>query len=225
MRVPVPAGGGGGDASLPECSPISPSSRRLRWSSSRASTSFTGETGAGKTILVEAIDLLVGGRASADLVRTGEAAATVQAIFEGGDRARKSSCAARCRRTGAAPGLHRRRARHDGRRSGRARGRTRRAARAARASDAAQSPHPSAAARRSGPGSDRRGRRRARRVGSGDRGRADARTGGHGRRRAGRAAASSIEFHLGELREGAADGRRGRRRWRRPARCSGTPDG
>ena len=43
---------------------------------------ITGETGAGKTILVEAIDLLVGGRASADLVRTGEAAATVQAIFE-----------------------------------------------------------------------------------------------------------------------------------------------
>jgi len=43
---------------------------------------LTGETGAGKTILVEAIDLLVGGRASADLVRTGEDLATVQAIFE-----------------------------------------------------------------------------------------------------------------------------------------------
>jgi DNA repair protein RecN (Recombination protein N) len=43
---------------------------------------ITGETGAGKTILVEAIDLLVGGRASADLVRTGEEAASVQAIFE-----------------------------------------------------------------------------------------------------------------------------------------------
>jgi DNA repair protein RecN (Recombination protein N) len=46
---------------------------------------LTGETGAGKTILVEAIDLLVGGRASADLVRTGEDVATVQAIFEGAD--------------------------------------------------------------------------------------------------------------------------------------------
>ena len=43
---------------------------------------LTGETGAGKTVLVEAIDLLVGGRASADLVRTGEEIATVQAIFE-----------------------------------------------------------------------------------------------------------------------------------------------
>src|SRR5687768_10371725 len=43
---------------------------------------LTGETGAGKSILVEAIDLLVGGRASADLVRTGEDLATIQAIFE-----------------------------------------------------------------------------------------------------------------------------------------------
>jgi DNA repair protein RecN (Recombination protein N) len=47
---------------------------------------LTGETGAGKTMLVEAIDLLVGGRASADLVRTGEELATVQAIFETPDR-------------------------------------------------------------------------------------------------------------------------------------------
>lgn len=45
-------------------------------------TVLTGETGAGKSMLVEAIDLLVGGRASADLVRTGEDLATIQAIFE-----------------------------------------------------------------------------------------------------------------------------------------------
>jgi DNA repair protein RecN (Recombination protein N) len=44
---------------------------------------LSGETGAGKTVLVEAIDLLVGGRASADLVRTGEDTAAIQAIFEG----------------------------------------------------------------------------------------------------------------------------------------------
>lgn len=43
---------------------------------------LTGETGAGKSILVGAVGLLVGGRASADLVRTGEDAATVQAVFE-----------------------------------------------------------------------------------------------------------------------------------------------
>jgi DNA repair protein RecN (Recombination protein N) len=45
-------------------------------------TVLTGETGAGKSMLVEALDLLVGGRASADLVRTGEDTASVQAIFE-----------------------------------------------------------------------------------------------------------------------------------------------
>ena len=48
-------------------------------------TVLTGETGAGKSILVQAIDLLVGGRASADLVRTGEDTATIQAIFERAD--------------------------------------------------------------------------------------------------------------------------------------------
>src|SRR6187455_1004200 len=45
-------------------------------------TVLTGETGAGKSILVGAVGLLVGGRASADLVRTGEDTASVQAVFE-----------------------------------------------------------------------------------------------------------------------------------------------
>jgi DNA repair protein RecN (Recombination protein N) len=45
-------------------------------------TVLTGETGAGKSILVGAVGLLVGGRASADLVRTGEDQATIEAIFE-----------------------------------------------------------------------------------------------------------------------------------------------
>jgi DNA repair protein RecN (Recombination protein N) len=43
---------------------------------------LTGETGAGKSILVEAVGLLLGARASQDLVRTGEAQATIEAIFE-----------------------------------------------------------------------------------------------------------------------------------------------
>ena len=43
---------------------------------------LTGETGAGKSILVEAVGLLLGGRASSDLVRTGEESATIEAIFE-----------------------------------------------------------------------------------------------------------------------------------------------
>src|SRR5476649_1541408 len=46
---------------------------------------LTGETGAGKSMLVEALDLLTGGRSSADLVRTGEPQAIVQAIFDRAD--------------------------------------------------------------------------------------------------------------------------------------------
>jgi DNA repair protein RecN (Recombination protein N) len=48
-------------------------------------TVLTGETGAGKSILVGAVGLLVGGRASADLVRTGEDAATIEGIFDTSD--------------------------------------------------------------------------------------------------------------------------------------------
>jgi DNA repair protein RecN (Recombination protein N) len=43
---------------------------------------LTGETGAGKSILVGAVGLLVGGRASAELVRTGEDQAAIEAVFE-----------------------------------------------------------------------------------------------------------------------------------------------
>ncbi len=45
---------------------------------------LTGETGAGKSILVEAVGLLLGGRASTDLVRTGEALAEIEAQFDDG---------------------------------------------------------------------------------------------------------------------------------------------
>lgn len=45
-------------------------------------TALTGETGAGKTMLVEAIELLVGGRADADLVRPGAEEAVVEGRFE-----------------------------------------------------------------------------------------------------------------------------------------------
>ena len=46
---------------------------------------LTGETGAGKSILVEAVGLLLGARSSSDLVRTGEAQAAIEAIFEDAD--------------------------------------------------------------------------------------------------------------------------------------------
>src|SRR5262249_159242 len=45
-------------------------------------TVLTGETGAGKSILMEAVGLLLGGRAAADLVRTGADSALVQAAIE-----------------------------------------------------------------------------------------------------------------------------------------------
>mgnify|MGYP001180654644 CR=1 FL=1 len=44
-------------------------------------TALTGETGAGKTMLVEAISLLVGGRADATMVRPGAAEARVEGRF------------------------------------------------------------------------------------------------------------------------------------------------
>jgi DNA repair protein RecN (Recombination protein N) len=43
---------------------------------------LTGETGAGKSILIDALGLVLGGRASADLIRTGEDHATVEAVVE-----------------------------------------------------------------------------------------------------------------------------------------------
>jgi DNA repair protein RecN (Recombination protein N) len=43
---------------------------------------FTGETGAGKSILVDAISTLVGERVGADIVRSGTERATVEAIFD-----------------------------------------------------------------------------------------------------------------------------------------------
>jgi len=45
-------------------------------------TAVTGETGAGKSILVEALGLLRGGRAGADLIRAGRDEARVEAIVE-----------------------------------------------------------------------------------------------------------------------------------------------
>ncbi|HKH88857.1 MAG TPA: AAA family ATPase, partial [Acidimicrobiales bacterium] len=46
-------------------------------------TALTGETGAGKTLVVEALELLVGGRADAALVRSGAGQAVVEGRFSG----------------------------------------------------------------------------------------------------------------------------------------------
>jgi DNA repair protein RecN (Recombination protein N) len=45
-------------------------------------TVLTGETGAGKTVLAHALDLLLGGRARAGIVRPGAAEAYVEGVFE-----------------------------------------------------------------------------------------------------------------------------------------------
>lgn len=43
---------------------------------------LTGETGSGKSIVVDALGLLLGGRASADMIRTGKDRARVSGVFE-----------------------------------------------------------------------------------------------------------------------------------------------
>src|SRR5213594_1415119 len=48
---------------------------------------LTGETGAGKSIIVGALSLLLGERGTADVVRTGTDRATVEGVFDASDRA------------------------------------------------------------------------------------------------------------------------------------------
>src|ERR1700739_1749398 len=43
---------------------------------------LTGETGSGKSIVVDALGLLLGSRASADMIRTGESRARLAGIFD-----------------------------------------------------------------------------------------------------------------------------------------------
>ena len=46
---------------------------------------MTGETGAGKSIVVDAVNLVLGGRADRDLIRTGTEKAWVEAVFDAAD--------------------------------------------------------------------------------------------------------------------------------------------
>jgi len=55
---------------------------------------LTGETGSGKSIVVDALGLLLGGRASADMIRSGEERARVSGVFDLNDRAAKVLAAA-----------------------------------------------------------------------------------------------------------------------------------
>ncbi|MCX8160414.1 MAG: DNA repair protein RecN [Candidatus Saccharicenans sp.] len=49
-------------------------------------TILTGETGAGKSIIIDAVKLLLGEKAQADLIRTGKEEASIEAVFEVQDR-------------------------------------------------------------------------------------------------------------------------------------------
>ncbi|MCK5583871.1 MAG: AAA family ATPase, partial [Elusimicrobiales bacterium] len=42
---------------------------------------FTGETGAGKSIIIESLNFILGGRSSADIIREGEDIVSVAAVF------------------------------------------------------------------------------------------------------------------------------------------------
>jgi DNA repair protein RecN (Recombination protein N) len=55
-------------------------------------TVLTGETGAGKSIIIDAVGLIMGGRASVDLIRSGLDEATVEAIFDISDRPEVQQC-------------------------------------------------------------------------------------------------------------------------------------
>ena len=55
---------------------------------------LTGETGAGKSIIIDALGAVLGARASADFVRSGEPAAWIEAIFDVGDVAKRPELAA-----------------------------------------------------------------------------------------------------------------------------------
>ena len=46
---------------------------------------LTGETGAGKSIVVDSVNLALGGRADRELIRTGTDKAWVEAVFDAGD--------------------------------------------------------------------------------------------------------------------------------------------
>ncbi|MDT8419707.1 MAG: DNA repair protein RecN [Desulfuromonadales bacterium] len=46
---------------------------------------LTGETGAGKSIIIDAVNLLLGGRARGEVIRTGADEAVVEAVFDLGD--------------------------------------------------------------------------------------------------------------------------------------------
>ncbi len=54
---------------------------------------FTGETGAGKSIIIDAIGFVMGNRSERDIIRTGEVCAAVEALFSGLSEKTREKCA------------------------------------------------------------------------------------------------------------------------------------
>jgi DNA repair protein RecN (Recombination protein N) len=57
----------------------------LEWQLAPGFTAITGETGAGKSIIIGALQLLLGERTDKSLIRTGAEVCTVEAVFDGSD--------------------------------------------------------------------------------------------------------------------------------------------
>src|SRR5205814_10562258 len=57
----------------------------LEWQMGPEFIAVTGETGAGKSIIIGALQLLLGERADKSLIRTGADLCTVEAVFGGND--------------------------------------------------------------------------------------------------------------------------------------------
>lgn len=55
--------------------------RRMNWECRRGFTVLTGETGAGKSVLLDCLSLVTGGKAQRDWIRAGEDRAVVSAVF------------------------------------------------------------------------------------------------------------------------------------------------
>src|ERR1700710_1796959 len=60
---------------------------RLRIAFEPGMNALTGQTGAGKSIIIDALGAVIGGRTSPDMLRSGENRARVEAVFDLGSRA------------------------------------------------------------------------------------------------------------------------------------------
>ena len=63
----------------------------LEWQLAPGFTAITGETGAGKSIIIGALQLLLGERTDKSLIRTGADTCTVEAVFDGDELKKLSS--------------------------------------------------------------------------------------------------------------------------------------